>query len=132
MCVCMCVCACVCVCVFTCILHIIPYCTCSVYAFVMSCTMHDKAKLYRKADIIIIQVPSHIQGNILIHSRNHNTTITRVHCTWLILFSPLMTSGAMYLIVPTALVRVCSNFLAVPKSHSLSNSPSLNSRTLRT
>ena len=44
--------------------------------------------------------------------------------------SPLMTSGAMYLMVPTALVRVCSSFFAVPKSHSFSKRPSLKSRTL--
>ena len=61
--------------------------------------MHDKAKLYRKTDIIIIQVPSHIQGNILIHSRNHNTTITCVHCT-LYMANTILTSDDFWCHVP--------------------------------
>ena len=44
---------------------------------------------------------------------------------------PLMTSGAMYHEVPTALVSVCSNLRAVPKSHSFSTRPSSNRRMLR-
>ena len=43
-----------------------------------------------------------------------------------------MTSGAMYLMVPTALVRVCSSFFAVPKSHSFRTRPLSNKRTLHT
>ena len=44
---------------------------------------------------------------------------------------PLITSGAMYLMVPTALVSVCSNFFAVPKSQSFNKRPSLKSKTLK-
>lgn len=46
---------------------------------------------------------------------------------------PLMTSGAMQRMVPTALVllRVFSNFLAVPKSQYLSTLPWWNSRILQ-
>ena len=41
-----------------------------------------------------------------------------------------MTSGAIYLMVPTALVRVCSIFFAVPKSHSLRTLPLSNNSML--
>ena len=44
--------------------------------------------------------------------------------------SPLITSGAMYRIVPTALVRVLWMALVVPKSQSLSKTPLLNSSIL--
>ena len=42
----------------------------------------------------------------------------------------LMTSGAMYSTVPTALVSVVSSLRAVPKSHNLSTRPFSNSRIL--